>query len=65
MITNKIFEGEKELNIFASSNGYKIISIETVKKEKYTGLMTMQGEFTYMADYLKLWYDDGGEKENF
>ena len=24
--------------------------------------MTMKGEYSYMADYLKLWYDDNSKQ---
>lgn len=64
MIVNKVFESEKELNTFVLENGYKVISIESIKKEKYTGLMTMNDEFSYMADYFQLWYDDSKQTEN-
>ena len=57
MITNKVFDNEKQLNEFVSSNQVGVISINRIKVTVDSGLPSAHGgSYFYDENKIELWY---------
>jgi hypothetical protein len=59
MIKSATFRDMDQLNEFVSKNSVKVVSVSNVKERIYTDLpMLRGGDFSYVADVIKLYYEE-------